>query len=144
MGILKHYFFLWKTFKIYIKRWNGQVNALMMDTSKSFFSSSPRTCWQAAVISFFYVGHILGETGKHFFINNSLFVGWLVCCLLAGPDLWKRMPLKCSITMDFTCLLLSWCTISSLFRENNNVVLFLFPIHIFMPLANLWCIRLQG
>ena len=26
-------------------------------------------------------------------------VGWLVCWLLAGPDLWKRMPLKYSITM---------------------------------------------
>ena len=31
---------------------------------------------------------------------------WLTCCLLAGPDLWKRVPLKCSITMDFTCPLL--------------------------------------
>ena len=30
----------------------------------------------------------------------------LVCCLLAGLDLWKRMLLKCSITMVFTCLLL--------------------------------------
>ena len=31
----------------------------------------------------------------------------------------------------------SWCTISSLFRENNNVVVFQFPFHIFMPLVNL-------
>ena len=28
---------------------------------------------------------------------------WLVCCLLAGLDLWKKMLLKCSITMVFTC-----------------------------------------
>ena len=71
-------------------------------------------------------------------------VGWLVWCLLAGPDLWKRMPLNCSITMIFTCPLLSWCTISSLFRGNNNVVVFPFPFHIFMPLTNMWFIRLQG
>jgi hypothetical protein len=30
------------------------------------------------------------------------------------------------------------------FREKNNVVILQFPIHIFMPLANLWFIRLQG
>ena len=30
------------------------------------------------------------------------------------------------------------------FRENNNVVVFPFPFHIFMPLANLWFFRLQG
>ena len=65
------------------------------------------------------------------------FFHWLVCCLLAGLDLWKRMLLKCSITMIFTCSLLSLCTISSLFREYNNVVVLPFPFHIFMPLANL-------
>ena len=70
-------------------------------------------------------------------------VGWFVCCLLAGLDLWKRMPLKCSITMIFTCLLLSSCTISSLFGENNNVVVFPFPFHIFMPLTKLWFVCLQ-
>ena len=32
----------------------------------------------------------------------------------------------------FTCPLLSRCKISSPFRENNNVVVFLFPFHIFM------------
>ena len=30
------------------------------------------------------------------------------------------------------------------FRENNNVVVFPILFHIFMPLANLWLIRLQG
>jgi hypothetical protein len=30
------------------------------------------------------------------------------------------------------------------FRENNNVVVFPFPFHIFLPLANLWFIRSQG
>jgi hypothetical protein len=74
----------------------------------------------------------------------KLFVVWWVCFLLAGLNLWKRMPLKCSITMVFTCPLLSLCTISSLFRENNNVVVFPFPFHIFMPLANMWFILLQG
>ena len=67
---------------------------------------------------------------------------WLVCCLLAGLDLWKRMPLNCSSTM--VCTLLSWCEISNHFKENNNLVVFPFPFHIFMPLTNLWFIRLQG
>ena len=62
---------------------------------------------------------------------------WLVCCLLAGPDLWKRILLKFSITMVFTCPLLTWCKISGYFREANNVVVFQFPLYIFMPLANL-------
>ena len=38
---------------------------------------------------------------------------------------------------------LSWCSISSPFRENNNVVLFPFLFHNFMLLASLWFIRLQ-
>ena len=41
------------------------------------------------------------------FHAKVLIIGWLVCCLLAGPDLWKRMPLKCYIIMVFTCPLLS-------------------------------------
>ena len=44
----------------------------------------------------------------------------------------------------FTCPLLSWCKISSPIKENNNVILFLFPFHIIMSLANLWFIHLQG
>ena len=48
------------------------------------------------------------------------------------------------ILMVFTCSLLSWCNISSPIRENNNVVVFPFPSHIFIPLANLWLIRLKG
>ena len=36
-------------------------------------------------------------------------------------DLWNRMQLKCSITKVFTYPLLSWCEISSPFRENDNV-----------------------
>ena len=54
------------------------------------------------------------------------------------------MLLKCSITLVFTCPLFSRCTILSLFRENNNMVLLPFPLQIFMPLVNLWFIRLQG
>jgi hypothetical protein len=69
---------------------------------------------------------------------------WLVCCLLAGPDLLKMMPLKCSITTVFTFPHLSWCKISSPFMENNNVVVLRFSFHIFMLLANLRFIRLQG
>ena len=30
------------------------------------------------------------------------------------------------------------------FRETNNVVVFSFPFHFFMTLANLWFSRLQG
>ena len=33
---------------------------------------------------------------------------------------------------------------NSSFRENNNVVVFPIPFYIFMPLANLWLIRLEG
>ena len=55
-------------------------------------------------------------------------------------DFWKTMLLKCSITTVFSCLLLSWRKISSPFRENSNVVVFLFSFHIFMPLTNLWFI----
>ena len=32
---------------------------------------------------------------------------WLVCCLLAGPNLWKS-----SIVMVYTCTLRSWCKFS--------------------------------
>ena len=39
-------------------------------------------------------------------------IDWLVCCLLASPDLWKRMLLKCSITMVYTCPRPSWCKFS--------------------------------
>ena len=58
--------------------------------------------------------------------------------------MWKRMLLKCFITMVFTCPLLSCCTISSPLRENNNVEVSLFPFHIFMLLAKLWFIHIQG
>ena len=75
--------------------------------------------------------------------NVIWLIVWKVCCLLAGPDSWKRMLLKFSITMVFTCLLLSWCKIWSPFRKSSNVVVFQFYFHIFMSLANLWYIRLQ-
>jgi hypothetical protein len=42
------------------------------------------------------------------------------------------------VTMVFICPLLSSCKMSSIFRENNNVVVFPFPLHMFMPLANLY------
>ena len=64
--------------------------------------------------------------------------------MLAGPDLWKRMALKCYTTMVLTSPFDSWCKMSSAFRENNIVVVFPFPFYIFMPLPNLWFIRLQG
>ena len=71
------------------------------------------------------------------FMEKYAPCGWLVGMLLVSKSglVEKRMPLKCSITLVFTCPLLSRCTISSLFRENNNVVVFPFPLHIFMPLA---------
>ena len=51
---------------------------------------------------------------------------WLICCLLAGPDLCKRLLLKCSITIVFTCPLLSWILffflilVSNPFKQNNK------------------------
>ena len=56
----------------------------------------------------------------------------------------KIMLLKFSITMAFTFHILSWCKMSSPFRENDNVIVFLFPFQIFMPLANFWFIVLPG
>ena len=64
---------------------------------------------------------------------------WLVCSLLADLDLWKRLLFNCSITIILPCPLFL-CKISSSFRENNNVVVFPFPFHIFMLLSNLWFI----
>ena len=61
---------------------------------------------------------------------------WLIDWLLAGPDVWKRMLLRCP--------LLSWRKISSPFRENINVIVFPFPFHVFMPLANLCFILNYG
>jgi hypothetical protein len=63
------------------------------------------------------------------------------CCLLPGSDLWKRLSLKRSLTIVSTFSLLSWCKIS---LQGNNVAVYPFLLHIFMPLANLWFIRLQG
>ena len=86
----------------------------------------------------FEIGMILGSS-KYYFLSSIFYfylfsftatqrqsscfvyripglIHWLVCCLLAGPDLWKRMPLKCSITMIFPCPLLL-CKISSPFRN---------------------------
>ena len=80
----------------------------------------------------------------HSFISFQWLIGWLVCCLLAGPNFWKRILLKYSIIMVFTCPLLSWSKISSHFRENNNVIVFPFPFHISMSLAKLRFISLQG
>ena len=36
------------------------------------------------------------------------------------------------------------CKISTPFKENNSVAVFQFTFHIFVPLAHLWFIRLQG
>ena len=71
----------------------------------------------------------LGETTE----TSTWLSEYLVCFLLVGPDLWKSMPLKCSINMVFTYLLLCWCKISSPFRESNNMVVFLLLFHIFIP-----------
>ena len=45
---------------------------------------------------------------------------------------------------DFHMFSLSWCTISNAFSENIDMAIFPFPFQIFIPLANLWFIRLQG
>ena len=44
----------------------------------------------------------------------------------------------------FICLLLSSCKVSRPIWENSNVVVCSFPSLFFMPLSNLWFIRLQG
>ena len=45
--------------------------------------------------------------------------------------------------MGFICSHLSWCKISSPFSENNNIIVFPFTFHIFVPFK-LWFIRLRG
>ena len=50
--------------------------------------------------------------------------------LVSSPDLWKRMLLKCSISIVLSCPLLSLCTISYPILENDNVVLFSFIPHL--------------
>ena len=49
--------------------------------------------------------------------------------------MWKRMLLKCSITMIFICLLVFLCKIPNAFRKNDNMVVFPVPFHIFIPLT---------
>ena len=75
-------------------------------------------------------------------LTYELLIDWLVCCLLSGPDLWKRILLKYTITMVFSWPLLSWCKFLSPFKENNNMVVFPIPFQIFVPLAYLWFTRL--
>ena len=107
------------------------VTQLCPQALGTHFSRLLQYAW-ATVELFFNPGYHTG--------NYARLIDWLVCFLSAGPVLWKRMPLKCSITMVFTCHLLS----SSPFWKYNNVVVFPFPSRIFMPLANLWLVRLQG
>ena len=59
-----------------------------------------------------------------------LLIDWSVGCLVIGTDLWKRMQLNCSNTMELTCYIFSWCTISIHFRESNNMVVSPFPLAI--------------
>ena len=70
---------------------------------------------------------------------------WLIGMLLVSRlGLVEEDTVDCYINMISTCPLLSQCKISRSFRENNNVVVFPFPFHVFMTLAKLWFIRLQG
>ena len=55
-----------------------------------------------------------------------------------GVGIWNLKNLM------FSRPLLSLFNISSYLRENNNVVVFPFPFHIFMPLNNSQLIRFQG
>ena len=48
------------------------------------------------------------------------------------------------LAMVFPCPHISWCKMSSPFRQNNNLVVFPFPFHIYIPLVNFWFIRRQG
>ena len=58
--------------------------------------------------------------------------------------MWKRMPLKCYIRMCLLFLFFFDEKNKVLSGKKNNVVVFPFPFHIFMPLANLSFILLQG
>ena len=83
---------------------------------------------------------------KIIYIYTQVYTGIYqqVCCLLAGLNLWQNMLLKCSSPMVFTFLLVR-SKISFFFWENNNNgIVFPFPFYIFMLIANLWFIRLQG
>ena len=77
-------------------------------------------------------------------VNSNLLKTWLMDWLVVLIVSRSRFVEEDSVTMVFTCPLLCCCKISSLFRENINVVVFPFPLHFFMPLTNLWFILLQG
>ena len=67
-----------------------------------FFS----VCTQIMQVGFFFsISRIVLCFIHLFFVQSGdsywtllWLIDWLVCCLLAGPDLWKRMPFKYSIT----------------------------------------------
>ena len=44
---------------------------------------------------------------NHNGVQIHKLIDWFICYLLAVPDLWKRTPLNCSITMVFASPLLS-------------------------------------
>ena len=64
--------------------------------------------------------------------------------LVSRSELMEENAAQVFITMMFTCPLLPCSKMLSPFRENNIVVVFPYPFHIFMLLANLWIIRFQG
>ena len=71
-------------------------------------------------------------------------VRWVGMLLVSRSGLVEEDVVEVFHYYGFHLFSFYWCTISTLFRENNNLAVFPFPYHIFMPLANLWFIRLQG
>ena len=81
--------------------------------------------------------------------NKVLLKNWLIDWVISMLRVSRFRLVEVNVVevfdhFDFHFFLLSSCKISSSFRENNNMIVFLFPFHIFMPFANLCLIRLQG
>ena len=78
--------------------------------------------------------------------KSQTLVCWLVCCLLAGPDLSGLVEEDAVEVFHYNGFHLSSSFLMHNFKsfQRKYEIVFPFPFHIFMPLANLWFIRLQG
>ena len=68
-------------------------------------------------------------------------IDWLIDWLMlleSRPDLRKKILYSNTKVLPFLDVK------SQVLKKNNNVLLFSFPFYNFIPVANLWFIRLQG
>ena len=109
--------------------------------------SSPQTCGQ--LISRAYTEDSTGgkkDNGCEHPVckyNGSIYPDWLISMLLVSRSRLVEDNAKVFHHYGFHFSSTFSCKFSSPFRENYNCVVFPFPFHTFMLMANLWFIRLQ-